>query len=144
MSPTRSASIVGAGLAGALLAVLLARRGIAVTVYERRQDPRLAPAERGRSINLALAARGLRALRMAGLLDEVEPEMIAMRGRGIHDRAGGYGVLPYGQRSHEVIHSVSRAGLNLALVEAAARVPGVEFRFGHACTGERRRIRLVG
>jgi kynurenine 3-monooxygenase len=58
-----------------------------------------------------------------------------MRGRGIHDRAGGYGVLPYGQRSHEVIHSVSRAGLNLALVEAAARVPGVEFRFGHACTG---------
>ncbi len=135
MSGPRHASIIGAGLAGALLAVLLARRGIRVTVYERRPDPRLAPAERGRSINLALAARGVRALRLAGLLDEVEPEMIAMRGRGVHDRSGGYAVLPYGQRPHEVIHSVSRAGLNLALIEAAARIPGVEFLFGHACTG---------
>lgn len=135
MSAHREATIVGAGLAGALLAVLFARRGIRVTVYERRPDPRLAPAERGRSINLALAARGVRALQLAGLLDEVEPEMIAMRGRGVHDRSGGYAVLPYGQRPDEVIHSVSRAGLNLALIEAAARVPGVEFRFGHACTG---------
>lgn len=135
MSAARHAAIVGAGLAGTLLAVLLARRGIRVTVYERRPDPRLAPVERGRSINLALAARGLRALEGAGLLQDVEPELIAMRGRGVHDRAGGYAVLPYGQRSHEVIHSVSRAGLNLGLIEAAARMPGVEFRFGHACTG---------
>ncbi len=33
-------NVVGAGLAGALLAVLLARRGFAVEVYERRSDPR--------------------------------------------------------------------------------------------------------
>lgn len=135
MSLPRHVTVVGAGLAGALLAVLLARRGVRVTVYERRPDPRLAPVERGRSINLALAARGVRALRLAGLLEQVEPEMIAMRGRGVHDRSGGYAVIPYGQHPHEVIHSVSRAGLNLALIDAAARVPGVEFRFGHACTG---------
>jgi kynurenine 3-monooxygenase len=58
----REVSIVGAGLAGALLALLLARRGLRVALYERRPDPRQAQPERGRSINLALAARGLRAL----------------------------------------------------------------------------------
>ena len=136
MSPApRSVSIVGAGLAGALLAVLLARRGLRVTVYERRPDPRLGPTDHGRSINLALAARGIRALDMAGLMQEVGHEIIAMRGRGIHDASGGYALLPYGQRPHEIIHSVSRSGLNLALIEAAARVPGVELHFGQSCIG---------
>jgi len=61
-------NIVGAGLAGALLALLLARRGLAIALHERRADPRQARPERGRSINLALAARGLRALERAGVL----------------------------------------------------------------------------
>ena len=60
-------NIVGAGLAGALLAVLLARRGFAVDLYDRRPDPRGAESERGRSINLALAARGIVALERAGV-----------------------------------------------------------------------------
>ena len=40
----RSINIVGAGLAGALLALLLARRGFKVTLFERRPDPRTAEA----------------------------------------------------------------------------------------------------
>ena len=35
-------TIAGAGLVGALLATLLAQRGFAVTVFERRPDPRKA------------------------------------------------------------------------------------------------------
>ena len=77
-------NIVGAGLAGALLALLLARRGLAVALYERRPDPRQARPERGRSINLALAARGLRALERAAVLESVQPLLIAMRGRMVH------------------------------------------------------------
>ena len=53
----KSLTIVGAGLAGALLATLLARRGFEVTVHERRPDPRRAGYVGGRSINLALAER---------------------------------------------------------------------------------------
>ncbi|TLY75746.1 MAG: hypothetical protein E6K49_11810 [Gammaproteobacteria bacterium] len=64
-------SIVGAGLAGALLAVLLARRRFSVRLYDRRLDPRLGNTERGRSINLALAARGIRALERAGVMERV-------------------------------------------------------------------------
>ena len=91
-------NIVGAGLAGALLALLLARRGLAVALYERRADPRQARPERGRSINLALAARGMRALERAGVLESVRPLLIPMRGRMVHDRAGTVALQPYGQR----------------------------------------------
>src|SRR5579863_10395057 len=86
--PARTINIVGAGLAGSLLALLLARRGLAVTLFERRPDPRQAQPERGRSINLALAARGMRALEQAGVMERVRPLLIAMRGRMVHERSG--------------------------------------------------------
>ena len=54
----KSITLAGAGLAGSLLAVYLARRGFRVTVYERRKDMRRANISEGRSINLALAAYG--------------------------------------------------------------------------------------
>ena len=68
--PMADVGIAGAGLAGPLLAVFLARRGHDVTLYERRADPRTAGAA-GRSINLALSARGIDALERVGLADEV-------------------------------------------------------------------------
>jgi kynurenine 3-monooxygenase len=131
----RHVNIVGAGLAGALLAVLLARRGLAVTLYERRPDPRQAAPERGRSINLALAARGIRSLERAGVMERVRPLMIAMRGRMVHERSGPGALQPYGQREHEVIYSVGRADLNRVLIEEALRHPNVTVRFDQQCTG---------
>ena len=128
--PDPHVTVVGAGLCGPLLALLLARRGWSVTLVERREDPRSHEAAGGRSINLALAARGLAALDAAGLADAVEPLLIPMRGRRIHERDGGTDFLPYGQRPEEVIYSVSRAGLNRLLVEAAAGTGRVDCRFG--------------
>ena len=129
----RPVNIVGAGLAGALLAVLLARRGFAVDVFERRPDPRLAEGERGRSINLALAARGILALERAGMMERIRPLLIPMRGRMIHSLSGETQLQPYGQRQHEVIYSVSRSELNRVLVEEAARHPLVRLRFRQTC-----------
>ena len=126
-------NIVGGGLAGALLAVLLARRGFAVDIYDRRPDPRLAQSERGRSINLALAARGIAALERAGVMQRIRPLLITMRGRMIHSLTGGTQLQPYGQHQDEVIHSVSRADLNRVLIEEAAHHPQVRFRFRHTC-----------
>ena len=65
---TREIVIAGAGLAGSLLATLLARRGHEVVVYERRRDLRSADISAGKSINLALANPGIRALEAAGVL----------------------------------------------------------------------------
>lgn len=121
--------IVGAGPAGSLLALLLAQRGCRVRLFEKRADPRGHAADGGRSINLALAARGLRALDAAGLSATVRPLLMPMPGRIVHDPDGRVAMQPYGQAAHEVIYSVSRAQLTNTLVAAAAAHPAVEIRF---------------
>ena len=99
--------IVGAGPTGALLAVLLARRGFKIELYESRSDPRSVPAASGRSINLALADRGIHALKAAGVFGALGSALLPMRGRLIHYQNGDTAFQPYGQRPNEVIYSVS-------------------------------------
>jgi kynurenine 3-monooxygenase len=112
-----------------LLAVELARRGKCPAVYERWPDPRQASVPAGRSINLALAARGRRALDRAGLLDRVESFSLPMAGRMLHDPEGATEFQRYGQREHEVIWSVHRGELNKTLLNAAeARGVNVQFQ----------------
>ena len=120
--------IIGAGLAGTLLAILLVRRGHSVRVFEKRPDPRRAGYEGGRSINLALAYRGLHVLQQAGLDAAVMPQTVMMRGRMVHDVDGRQNFLRYGKDDSEVIWSVHRGRLNLALIEAAEK-QGVTVHF---------------
>ncbi|MEO0973179.1 MAG: NAD(P)/FAD-dependent oxidoreductase [Pseudomonadota bacterium] len=129
--PTQSISIIGAGLGGALMALLLAKRGFQVDVYERRPDQRRHELSAGRSINLALANRGLAALDRAGLRDEVRALLTTMRGRMLHDLDGTQSLQPYGQREEEVIYSVSRPGLNILLLNAAEQHANVHLHFEH-------------
>ena len=133
--PHSRVAIVGAGLTGPLLAIFLARRGHQVTLYERRPDPRRADLDAGRSINLALSVRGIDALERAGLADAVLAEALPMRGRILHDIAGGTAFQSYSADGRRAINSVSRAGLNRRLVEAAAVEASVDFRFDHRLTG---------
>jgi kynurenine 3-monooxygenase len=127
-------AIVGGGPAGSLLAILLARRGHSPVVLERSAPFAAGAPTGGRSINLALAARGLEALRRADLERDVAKLLIPMRGRMLHDPAGQLRFLPYGQRASEEIYSVSRAALNTLLFRLAAERHGVEYRFEHRCT----------
>lgn len=128
-------AIVGAGLAGSLLTCFLARRGVAVTLYERRPDPREQQAERGRSINLAISERGLDALRRIGLADKVMADALPMKGRMIHPVEGPLDFQQYSVSGDRAINSISRGALNNALLDAAAAAPGVEIRFGHRLVG---------
>ncbi len=124
-------TIVGAGPTGALLAILLRRRGLRVRIYESRPDPRGTPGESGRSINLALADRGISALRRVGVFEQIESSLVPMSGRLIHDLQGRTSLQPYGARSEEVIYSISRHRLNQALLDIAVRDHGVEVCFRH-------------
>jgi kynurenine 3-monooxygenase len=129
MNSTRTeVTLIGGGLVGSLLATLLAQRGFAVDVFERRPDPREAGYVGGRSINLALAERGLHGLRLAGLTDEVMRLAVMMRGRMVHHRDGRTELLRYGRDDSEVIWSISRGRLNIALIDAAERA-GARFHF---------------
>ena len=125
-------TLIGAGLAGSLLAIFLARRGFRVTVYERNPDMRRHVTPAGRSINLALAHRGLRALRAMGLDEPVRKLLIPMRGRMLHDERGRLTLAPYGRTPAEVIHSVSRPGLNHLLMDAA-QAAGARILFDQRC-----------
>jgi kynurenine 3-monooxygenase len=126
----KSLTIVGGGLAGALLATLLAQRGWSVDVHEKRGDPRVHGYAGGRSINLALAERGLHALRQAGVDGAVMAKAVMMRGRFVHPLHGEPGLQRYGRDDSEVIWSVSRGELNIALLDAA-QAAGARLHFDH-------------
>ena len=140
----RHVTILGAGLTGPLLALYLARRGYRVDVYEQRPDPRVHGFLGGRSINLALSDRGIRALAGARVDEDVLKDAIAMKGRMIHDLEGNTDLQPY-SRTGRHINSIARGGLNITLANAAEYHEEVLFHFDHACVDvdlARRTIRL--
>ncbi len=122
-------TIIGAGLAGSLLAVILAKKGFKVDVFERRPDMRKESISAGRSINLALSDRGIEALKLAGIDDFVLKQVIPMKGRLIHSVDGTKKIQPYSGRDKEYINSVSRGGLNIALMNKAEEYPNINFYF---------------
>ena len=69
---TQKIAIVAGGLCGSMFAINLAQRGFNVSLFEKRSDLRKERIEGGRSINLALSNRGLKALKMVGLEEEGE------------------------------------------------------------------------
>lgn len=125
-------TIIGAGLVGSLLAVILKKKGFLVEVFEKRKDPRKSKLSEGRSINLALSHRGIKALKLAEVYKAIEPYLIPMNGRMMHNEAGELTIQPYGKEG-QFINSVSRAQLNQLLIESAENA-GVEVYFDHKCT----------
>ena len=126
-------TIVGAGLTGSLLGVLLGQRGYQVDLYERRPSQTTGDADSGRSINLALSQRGIVALEKAGLMDDVRPLLIPMKGRMLHLEDGRSQFSAYGQRKNEVIYSISRRDLNSLLVREAIKAEDVNVHFQRKC-----------
>lgn len=128
----KRATIVGAGLVGALQACYLQKRGYKVDVYESRGDMRKVGYIGGRSINLALSTRGWTALEKIGLADEIMKIAIPMYGRTIHTLDGKVNYQPYG-KDNQAIYSVSRGELNKRMVELADSFENVDFHFDMFC-----------
>ncbi len=129
MKKPKHIAIVGAGLVGSVMALYLIRRGYRVSVFERRLDKRRHLVEGGRSINLALSNRGIRALHEIGLAEKLKQNAIPMFGRMIHDEEISF--QPYGKEG-QYINSVSRGQLNAVLMTEAEQA-GAEFYFEHRC-----------
>ncbi|RYF34307.1 MAG: hypothetical protein EOO38_29590 [Cytophagaceae bacterium] len=112
----KNISIIGAGLVGSLLGIYLSRRGYNVSIYERRADMRKSAMSAGRSINLALSDRGIKALEEVGIMEEIRNISIPMHGRQMHNTDGSTPFQAYGQEG-QFINSVSRGELNCKLME---------------------------
>ncbi len=132
MSDREHISLIGAGLAGPVMAKYLSDHGYFIDIYERRPDMRVVNQSAGRSINLALSARGIEALKNIGIFGEIQPSLLPMKGRMIHDMDGKTHLQPYGQKEDEVIYSVSRAFLNKNLMDLVERTGNVKIHFDHS------------
>lgn len=127
----KNVTIVGAGLVGSLLSIYLSKRGYNVKVYERRDDMRKEDTVAGRSINLALSDRGIKALEEVGLMEEIRKICIPMHGRYLHNADGTTAFQPYGKEG-QFINSVSRGELNKKLMDLAEQ-HGANIFFNEMC-----------
>lgn len=120
--------VSGAGPIGALLSLNLAKRGYNVKLLERRADFRSGTLYAGRSINIALSDRGWRGIEQAGITEEIRKIAIPMYGRYIHNLDGSTVYMPYG-KDQQAIYSVSRAAINITLLNLASQHPAIEVLF---------------
>ncbi|NNK38777.1 MAG: FAD-dependent monooxygenase [Xanthomonadales bacterium] len=129
VSETRKVTIVGAGMSGALLAILLARKGFEVELFEAHPDPRGDRPRRHQTVDLALGERARFALQQAGLLAEVDALCTRVNGRMIHDRSGGRRMQPYGVSDADALYSIRRDRLRRCLLDAAEAAGRVRIAF---------------
>jgi kynurenine 3-monooxygenase len=134
--------VIGAGLAGNMVAALLAKLGFSVMLFEKRTDERkeqenfstsafgTSTSAVKRSVNLALSYRGQIALKELGLLDEAMVSAIRMPCRIIHSVDGTVTKQAYG-KPDEAIWSVGRQTLNQLLMKASENIHGVTVKFGY-------------
>lgn len=127
-STRETITIAGAGPVGTLLAIILARHGHSVNLFESRPDSRLKSIYQGKSINIALSDRGWLALEAVGLDRLVKQQAIAMHKRIMHAIDGSLTEQAYGKES-QAIWSVSRAGINEQLLDLAEQEPLISIKF---------------
>jgi kynurenine 3-monooxygenase len=121
-------TIAGAGPVGALLAIILARKGYNINVFESRPDSRQHDIYQGKSINIALSDRGWLALEAVGIAEQVRQEAIPMKKRVMHAVDGTITEQYYGT-DDQAIWSVSRSGINEQLLDLAEKENNVELHF---------------
>ena len=125
-----SFTVVGGGPVGTLLAILLARHGYKVGLYEGRPDSRQTSIYQGKSINIALSDRGWTSLDKIGISADAKEQAIPMTHRAVHGRDGSLTNIPYGDEG-DAIWSVSRGGINERLLDIADTESNVSTFFEH-------------
>ncbi|GIL95578.1 hypothetical protein Vretimale_1533 [Volvox reticuliferus] len=111
----RKAVVVGAGPAGSVAAMFLAKQGFRVEVYERRPEPRNDPVDTGRAYIIILIPRGQAALKELGI-KLPDDEHFKTLGTVSHNAKGKVRV-----SKEEGNVTFSRSGLAQWLIDTARR-----------------------
>ena len=130
MAAGKTFTVAGGGPVGTLLAILLARHGYDVSLFEGRPDSRKTSVYEGKSINIALSDRGWCALEKIGVGSAMKDDAIPMYRRAIHDKDGKITHQRYG-RDDDAIWSISRGRINEQLLTLADEEPNVRTHFEH-------------
>jgi kynurenine 3-monooxygenase len=130
----RVVAIVGAGPVGSMLALLLARAGHRVHIFERRSEHALLHGEGRDSTHVMISARGWSAIHEAGLDARVRALSTPLCGRAIH--------LPNGQCRYEsfdrdgrTLLCLQRIDVQRTVFEAAVAQPNVTIDIGRPISG---------
>ncbi len=118
-------------MAGTLLAILMSRRGYEIDLFEQHADPHSGDRQIDLASNLALGERARHALRVTGLLEQVDRLSTPMRGRMIHDRSGRLTLQPYGYNDYETLYSVRRESLQQCLLYEARHSERIRIHYDH-------------
>ncbi|XP_065157471.1 kynurenine 3-monooxygenase-like [Atheta coriaria] len=131
MTESKSCIIIGCGLVGSLAAHFMLKLGYVVTIYEKREDPRMSKTVEGRSINLAMSNRGRKSLRFVGMEEDILKLAVPMKGRYIHSKSKKCESILYDSINNECLYSISRNQLNLQLIKAIENNDNVRLHFQH-------------
>ncbi|KAJ3726124.1 FAD/NAD-P-binding domain-containing protein [Lentinula raphanica] len=131
----RHAVVVGAGPVGCLAALMLAKRGWEVSLYEGRPDPRIPSsraANKQRSINLAISHRGITAIHAidGSMAERFMQTAIPMKGRMIHHLNNKTDSQLY-DRDGQCINSIDRGLLNEYFVDQVVASGNIRVFFQH-------------
>ncbi|MCX7124909.1 MAG: NAD(P)/FAD-dependent oxidoreductase [Gammaproteobacteria bacterium] len=120
--------IVGAGISGLATALLLARSGRSVSIYDKRTlfDQQ----KDGRSINFTISGRGLAVLAQLGLKESVVENSAVLIGRTLHLSKSKRVHYKYGTQQSQVLLSIRRSTLVDILLNAVSRESAIHLHFG--------------
>jgi kynurenine 3-monooxygenase len=125
-------AVIGAGLVGCVLAKLLAARGLAVNIFEKREKINSTHIGNGRSTHLIISQRGAKALQKIGVLDEVLQSAIPLVGRLVHELDSSLSTVKYGV-NNQAIFAIQRESLNRILINACTADSRIRILYGAQC-----------
>lgn len=122
--------IIGGGLAGTLMAILLAQRGVKrIHILERQTEQLGEGAGNGRSFNLTLSKRGEVALEAAGMLEQVLSKTLPITGRMCHIQGEADKQFFYGDPNKHILHGIRRSDMNTLLLSEAKKYQNIDIDF---------------
>jgi kynurenine 3-monooxygenase len=124
-------TIVGAGLGGCFLALLFAKRGYKVELYERGSHEEIVSNASKRSFTLTIYGYGIQAIRDAGLWEAVEPILIVLEASVTYVRQNSNAkpiIAPSGSKDMP-FYGVQRSKLLEVLIKEAQKNPLISFHF---------------
>lgn len=137
-----SITIIGAGLAGSFLAILLAKRGMKITVYEQFSRDEIDNKASKRSYTLTMYGYGIQALRDTGLWEVVKPLFTPLIGSVTQVKPHTKPIL-IRLGSKLPFYCVSRADLLKALIQHAEKQQNITFHFETTLMAVDRREKTV-
>lgn len=125
-------TIIGAGLAGCFMAILLAKRGYKVEIYERFSQNEIASTASKKSFNLTFYGFAVEALQTADLWDAVKPFFLKLKGSSTQITKTSEPVFVRFDYDNMTYYTIQRSRLLEILIKKALQSPLITFHFNTA------------